>query len=244
MEPQLRAFAGRTKPVTASRGLLMKALGRGRSAIAWVLLVPVLLACSCSKDSELARVTAAARRGNAEAQFQLGEYYYEGPNLAPDYEAAAAWFGRAARQGHAGAQYALGKMLLNAQGVLPDQAEAANWMSKASQQGYAPAQDELATLYQEGIGVPQDQGEAVKWATKAAEQGLVDAQYHLGSLLSASIPTADKVGACFWLTLAAEDGHQESGELLEALKRQLTPQQSNELTNRISLWRQKHPSPE
>jgi len=214
--------------------------------LAWVLLTFTFLACSCSRDSELARVKAAARRGDPEAQFQLGAYYHDGVGLAPDYAAAAAWFGRAAQQGHAAAQLALGKMLLNAEGMLPDDAEAANWIRKAAQQGYAPAQDELATMYWEGIGVTRDGAKAVEWATKAAEQRFPEAQYHLGRFLSSATPNGtavDKVAACFWLTLAAAEGHLESEDLLNTLKEQLTPQQLEEIKNRIQRWNKCHPAP-
>ena len=214
-----------------------------------LLLVLAAFNPSCSNNSELARVKAEARRGNPEAQFQLGAYYHDGLDVTRDYEAAAAWFGRAARQGYPAAQLALGTMLLNAEGMLPDEAEAANWIRKAAEQGYPPAQDELATLYAEGIGVMQDDAAAVSWATKAAEQGLPEAQYHLGSFLASGAPGGavppDKIAsACFWLALAAADGHQESQELFNTLKRQLTQAQLNELTNRTRLWRQKHPSQE
>ncbi len=206
-----------------------------------------ILACSCSSNSELARVKAAAKRGDAEAQYQLGEYYHDRVEVAPDYEAAAAWFGRAARQGHAAAQHALGKKLLNAEGALPDEVQAANWIRKSAEQGYAPAQDELASLYAGGLGVPQDEAEAVKWATRAAEQDYADAQYHLGCLLSsgtAGEASTNKVAACFWFTLAAADGHQESEDLLNTLKQQLTPQQAEDVKQQAEQWKRKTPGRE
>lgn len=242
MESQLRPFAGDQGTVSG------RAVPGGAPLRAGLLACLIaILNCSCTDNSELGRIKAAAKHGDPQAQFQLGAYYYEGPQLAPDYEAAAHWFQRAAQQGHAAAQLALGKMLLNAQGMLPDEAEAANWIRKAAEQGYAPAQDELAMMYANTIGVTQDPAEAVKWASRAAEQGFVDAQYHLACLLTSNAPVGvapDKLGACFWLSLAAADGHQESEEMLNSLKTQLSASQLEALKVRVESWKKKHPAGE
>ncbi len=217
-----------------------------RAALA-VRVLPVLLAvaasvCSCSDNSQLARVTAAAKRGDAQAQFQLGEYYYDRVELPPDYAAASLWFRRAAQQGHPAAQYALGKMLLNGQGALPDELEGAQWIRKAAQQGYAPAQNELGMMHSEGSGVMQDLTEAKTWFTKAAEQGLAESQYHLGALLAAGAPdgaATSKLTACFWLSLAAAQGDAESQDLLQTLTPQLNSSQLEELKRRTAQWQKK-----
>ncbi len=206
-------------------------------------LLLAVIASACSSNSELDRVKAAAKRGDAEAQVQLGSYYYDGPELSPDYHAAALWFARAAQQGHPGAQFALGKMMVNAEGMLPDEMQGASWIRKAAEQGYAPAQDELARMYANGTGLLQDHAEALKWATQAAKQGFTDAQYYLGCLLYSNAPAAastDKLEACFWLAVAAADGHQESEDMLNTLKPQLTAAQSNELKRRVEEWKKNH----
>jgi len=51
-------------------------------------------------------IEEAARRGEASAQYQMGEWYAPNPEIPP--EEAAKWFGKAAEQGHAGAQCFLG----------------------------------------------------------------------------------------------------------------------------------------
>ncbi len=202
------------------------------------------LNCSCShKHTELDRVQAAAKRGDPEAQFELGLYYHEGTELGPDYAAAAMWFQRAAAQGHAAAQLALGKMQLNGEGMLPDESQGTRWIQKAAEQGYAPAQEELAFMYENGIGVIQDNVEAYRWAAKAAEQDFPEAQYHLGCMLSSNSPgkiAPDLVAACTWLNLAAAEGHQESEELLATLKARLSPAQLEEVKRRAEQWKRTH----
>ncbi len=237
VEPELRAAARRRKPLTRKIGMIRFLL---------FILAVSLLGCSCSRNSAFDQLKARAKQGDAEAQFQLGAYYHDGFGLPPDYQTAAFWFGKAADQGHAGAEYALGKMQMNAEGMLPDEAQAAHWIRKAADQGYAPAQDELALMYADGNGVMQDRQEAIRWATKAAEQGFVDAQFHLGSLLSSNAPSggpSDRVAAGVWLSLAASQGHQESEELFDSLKPQLTPAQIEEINRRVQAWKRQHPAP-
>lgn len=204
-----------------------------------------ILTGSCSKRSELAAIKAKAKRGDPDAQCQLGMYYQEGLELAPDNQTAAMWFRRAAGQGHAVAQLALGRMYLTGEGVLPDEIQAVKWIRQAAEQGFAPAQDELAVLYSEGVGVMQDAVEALNWAAKAAEQGYPEAQYRLGCWLSTNAPgrvPANLITACVWLSLAAAAGHTEAEESLATLKGQLTPPQLEEVRGRTEHWKQKHGS--
>ena len=49
----------------------------------------------------------AADNGHAEAQFMLGECYYNGYGVKQDYKEAAKWYELAAKQGHALAKHAL-----------------------------------------------------------------------------------------------------------------------------------------
>ncbi len=212
---------------------------RGRTCLGLIISVAIL-GWSCSDQSELGRLKSKAKRGDPEAQFALGLYYYDGLEVTRDFEAAGMWFRRAALQGHAGAQLAMGKMWLNAEAGPPDEVQGANWIRTAAAQGYAPAQTELALLYSDGIGVVQDSTEALNWATKAAEQGYIEAQYHLGCFLSATNRDgvhADFVSACAWFSLAAEQGDQESQEALANLTRQLTPAQREEVRQRADAWK-------
>ncbi len=212
------------------------------SAVVSAVIAVLIVNCSCSDKSELGRLKTAAKRGDPEAQFELGLYYHDGLEVVRDYEAAGVWFQRAAQQGHPGAELALGKMCLNAEGGLPDELQAVKWIRRAAAQGYAPAQDELARLYSDGIGVEKDPLEALNWASKAAEQGFPEAQYHVGWLLSSGtngVP-ADLVRACVWFSLAAGAGDKESEEALENLKTRLSPSQLEEVKGRTDRWKRTH----
>lgn len=55
--------------------------------------------------------------GSSEAQFELGEYYAQGPVQVRDLTQAVQWYEKASLQGHARAQYRLGDMLFRGAGV-------------------------------------------------------------------------------------------------------------------------------
>ena len=124
----------------------------------------------------------AAGRGQAVAQFKLGNLYYEGESVRQDYLEAAKWFRMAAEQGYAVAQNALGCQIQDGYGVKQDYQEAAQWYEKAAEQGYASAQRNLGILLTWGDGVRVDCKEAAKWFQKAAEQGHADALFRLAVL--------------------------------------------------------------
>lgn len=80
-----------------------------------------------------------AQQGHADAQFDLGERFYEGRGVRQDYPTAAQWFLRAAHQGHARAQANLGMMCFLGRGVPVDPVEAIQWLTLASWQNDATA---------------------------------------------------------------------------------------------------------
>ena len=68
-----------------------------------------------------------AEQGDAIAQYNLGQMYYEGQGVPKDYKEAVKWYRLAAEQGNAGAQFNLGLMYDNGQGVLQDYSLAHMW---------------------------------------------------------------------------------------------------------------------
>ncbi|HZJ92520.1 MAG TPA: tetratricopeptide repeat protein [Thiopseudomonas sp.] len=58
-----------------------------------------------------------AQLGYADAQFTLGEYWYQGDYAPRDYQQAIKWFEQASVQGHAIAQLRLGTMFYRGEGV-------------------------------------------------------------------------------------------------------------------------------
>ena len=70
----------------------------------------------------------AAERGDKDAQFELGSYYYV---VGEDKEEAARWLRKSAEQGHITAQHLLANAYSDGQGVTRDDTEAAKWLLKS-----------------------------------------------------------------------------------------------------------------
>lgn len=113
------------------------------------------------RDSARGLFEQAARQGDAEAAYQLGELGGDG---------AAAWYRQAAEQGHARAALALGLRLKNGDGVAPDKAAAAHWLDVAAKAGNAHAMFLLSNAYAAGDGVAPDPRHARNLLEDAAER--------------------------------------------------------------------------
>lgn len=73
-----------------------------------------------------------ASKGDAEAQFYVGEIYEKGLGIAPDYELAALWYKKSAQQGYSEAMVNLGYLYEKGLGVPKDSITALNWYRRAA----------------------------------------------------------------------------------------------------------------
>ena len=76
-----------------------------------------------------------AERGDAHAQYLLGQLYRDDPLLIPDSQKAKDWFTQAAEHGLSEAQYALGKLLLSEDMEVRDPEEGIRWLKEAAENG-------------------------------------------------------------------------------------------------------------
>lgn len=137
------------------------------------------------------KICEDAEKGNANAQFITGGFYYIGSCLKQDFTQAVKWFREAAEERNINAQFNLGICYAKGQGVPQDFAEAAKWYRRAAKQwqmtewshprvhSNAGAQYCLGICYAGGQGVAMDSAEAVKWFNKAAEERIISARYNL-----------------------------------------------------------------
>lgn len=97
--------------------------------------------------------TPFAERGDPEAQYVMGELFYNGKGVTQNYDRAAEWFSKAAEQSHVGAEFVLEPMHYNGQGFKKNTVVAAEWFKRAADQGLADGQYLLALMYFKGDGV-------------------------------------------------------------------------------------------
>lgn len=118
------------------------------------LLVPALGRCTLNTEAEqrseaLAACEAHAKGGDSKAQFELGEYYYNGQLTTQDLPRALAWFEQASLQGHAQAQWRLGLMFARGEGVPANRVQAFIVLKMASINGAEEAMDSADQLAQQ-----------------------------------------------------------------------------------------------
>ncbi len=87
-----------------------------------------------------------AKKGNAEAQYNLGWLYANGNGLNVDVKQAVHWWRDAALQGHADAQFAIALAYTTGEGLKKDLKEAVKWYVIAAEQGHRDAREILTRL--------------------------------------------------------------------------------------------------
>lgn len=163
----------------------------------------------------------AAKRGDADAQNELGECYYRGLGVEESKTEAVKWWQKAADQGHADAQIRLGDFYVDS-----NKTESEKWYNlgleqyrKLATQGNADALIKLGNCYYYGSGVEESETEAKKWYNlalaqyrKLAAQGNADAQIKLAECYeygNNGVEESDSEAAK-WYRKAAEQGNVQA----------------------------------
>ncbi|MEA3066347.1 MAG: uncharacterized protein QOJ27_2808, partial [Sphingomonadales bacterium] len=119
-----------------------------------------------------------ADKGNADAQFNLGQAYKLGRGVTANAGVAQGWYEKAARQGHEQAQVNVGLLLYNG----GRRSEALPWIRKAADLGDPRAQYILGTELFNGDLVGKDWPRAYALMLKAADGGVPPAADNLKAM--------------------------------------------------------------
>ena len=158
-------------------------------------------------DEAIAILEPLAEAGDAEAQYQLGDLYWNANGVEFDAELAGTYFRRAAEAGLAKAQNALAILYLRGNGVEQDLVEGARWQALAAEQGYVPAEVGIGIRYLNGEGVEQNVDTARQWFELAADHGSPEAAYQLGLIYANGTGVEqDFATALAWTQIAADGG--------------------------------------
>jgi TPR repeat protein/chromosome segregation ATPase len=148
---------------------------------------------------------AAAEKGYAPAQYNLGVAYEQGRGVAADERQAFKYYLMSAEQGYAPGQFNVGNMYSAGRGVGQDYFEANLWLKQAADGGIAEAQFNLGLAYELGRGLKKDEAQAARWYRVAADRGYAPAQFNLALLLEEGRGVAkDPVAAAARYRAAAE----------------------------------------
>ena len=103
-----------------------------------------------------------AWKGHVESQFQEGENFRIGRNIAQDYSLARYWLLKAAERGHSSAQNNLGVMYADGLGGAADYERAVYWYMKSAAAGVAMAMSNLGQNLVTGRGTKRNYAKAAR----------------------------------------------------------------------------------
>ncbi len=119
-----------------------------------ITLIPVLLfgITLGAEDKQVTALISQAKKGDANAQTELGIKYLFGRGVEQDINKSSKWFREAAKQESAEAQYYLG--VIDDMGLISTKnfKKAVKWYRKSAKLGFADAQFMLGRIYEVGGG--------------------------------------------------------------------------------------------
>lgn len=128
-----------------------------------------------------------AIKGDADAQFNLGQAYKLGRGVTADLKQAESWYRKAALQGHRQAEDNYGLVLFQN----GSRKESVEWLERSSRRGEARSQYVLGTALFNGDFVEKDWVRAYALMTRASSAGLPQASQTLAQM-DQYIPLADR----------------------------------------------------
>jgi hypothetical protein len=162
------------------------------------------------RSDALSLFETAARGGDAEAAFALGEMLRSGAvGIAPAPAKAWPWLVVAAERRHARAALVLGMLSTNGDDVPRDEREGARWLAVSSELGDAHATFLLANAYRAGRGVAIDPVKSRALLEAAAKEEYPPAVQELAMALQIGdlLSPRDDLRAAHLLQEASEHRH-------------------------------------
>jgi TPR repeat protein len=163
---------------------------------------------------------ALAKKGDVEAQFNVGMIYANGKGVKADISEAMRWYEKAAKQESGASQYNLAQIyyLKGQQGESHAYEKAKYWYEKAIINKVKEAYNNLASLYMDGLGVEKDETKAFELFAQAAELGDSEAQINVAVMYAWGEGVKhDKMKAYENLKKALKEGKSEASEYLDKL---------------------------
>lgn len=120
-----------------------------------------------------------ASKGNAEAEFKVGEMYETGFGVKVDKAEAMTWITKAANQGHETASFKLLYWDVEKNGFNAANKAKVDDLKAKAKAGNSQAEYYIGKMYARGVGMKKDSDKAIKWLNKAALVGVLEAEREL-----------------------------------------------------------------
>ncbi len=137
----------------------------------------------------------------ADAQAELGRYYYEGIGTKKNLNDVFKWATKSAQNGSAIGQNNLGNAYYNGYGTEKNISNSIIWYQKSAAQGNDDAMYQLGWLSANGIGLEKSNDKAFSYYKKAADNGNREAQNNLANLYSKGLGVQKNEAEAFRLWL-------------------------------------------
>ena len=176
----------------------------------------LLVANAYGQDSNMRKIMRLAEKGDAQAQMELADAYFNGKGgLKRSFQDAVVWLEKAAEAGDVNAQYQIAQCYMEGKGVAKSEEKGVEWLTKVAEGGNADAQRQLALCYRDGRGVAQSNEKYFFWIEKVADGEKPETQldlakaYYVGDGVKKDLNKAR-----FWAEKSSAKGNLEAEYLL------------------------------
>jgi TPR repeat protein len=148
----------------------------------------------------------SANKGDANAQWILGDLYFNKGGTPYYINESLRWYRMSAEQGDASRQYELGRQF-----IFRDENEYLKWINKSANQGFAKAENELGLYYAVESNENYNATTAVQWFKKAVMHGVTEFEGFIGYLYynGKGVPK-DQIEGLAWAYLGFADNRPTS----------------------------------
>ena len=175
-----------------------------------------LVANAYGQDSNMRKIMRLAEKGDAQAQMELADAYFNGKGgLKRSFQDAVVWLEKAAEAGDVNAQYQIAQCYMEGKGVAKSEEKGVEWLTKVAEGGNADAQRQLALCYRDGRGIAQSNEKYFFWIEKVADGEKPETQldlakaYYVGDGVKKDLNKAR-----FWAEKSSAKGNLEAEYLL------------------------------
>jgi len=143
--------------------------------MALIMMLPMLAQADGLFDFQM----KLAKKGNAEAQYKVGEMYETGFGVKQDMTEAKSWTTKSAGQGHENAGFKLLYWDVEKNGITTSNKADVEALKAKATEGNPQAQFTVGKMHAYGVGVKKNSDKAIGWLNKAAFVGVLEAEREL-----------------------------------------------------------------